>query len=199
MLLNERLQQFRERAGYENAKLFAKAIGMPYSTYSTYESGKSEPKATALIRIAAALHVSLDDLLDYHVDDFNKAATLFHEATGGTATLKETGVELRPPTGGIVIYPQPISKAAFLKAIKDATTDFDESIRPRLLRDAILNQVNQAYSREHLQERIKMDLPFSLTKGFDYSAHHFQAKTKSTVALNHDSNKNNKKGPHSKE
>lgn len=77
MQLNERLQQLREKAGFENAKLFAKAIKMPYSTYSTYESGKSEPKATALVKIATALHVSVDDLLGYKVDTYEHYKAVF--------------------------------------------------------------------------------------------------------------------------
>lgn len=97
MQLNERLQQLREKAGFENAKLFAKAIKMPYSTYSTYESGKSEPKATALVKIATALHVSVDDLLGYHVDDFDKATALFHEPKARCNSLTVVFSRLRGP------------------------------------------------------------------------------------------------------
>lgn len=65
--LAENLKRLREQAGYKDAKLFAKAIGMPYSTYFTYETGRSDPKATTLKRLAAALHVSTDELLGYEV------------------------------------------------------------------------------------------------------------------------------------
>lgn len=149
MQLNERLQQLREKAGFENAKAFAKSIGMPYSTYSTYESGKSEPKATALVTIAAALHVSVDDLLGYHVDDFDKAAALFHESTGKTATLDESGVTIAPKVGGGVMWTQPISKESFIQAINDAAARFDRTLRPRLLADAIINSVDRAYLKQH--------------------------------------------------
>lgn len=153
MQLNERLQQLREKAGFENAKVFAKSIGMPYSTYSTYESGKSEPKATALVTIAAALHVSVDDLLGYHVDDFDKAAALFHESTGNTATLSNEGVVMTRKDGGRGFWLQPISKAAFVKAINDAAAQFDRNLRPRLLTDAILRNIDRTYLQE--QSRTK--------------------------------------------
>lgn len=144
MQLNERLQQFRERAGYENAKLFAKAIGMPYSTYSTYESGKSEPKATALIRIASALHVSVDDLLGYHVNDFDKAAALFHETVGGQAVLNDNIVTFSglPPAEHL---DKPISKSAFINAINDCVKEFNQETRPKLLKHMIINRINSEY------------------------------------------------------
>lgn len=144
MQLNERLQQFREKAGYENAKLFAKAIGMPYSTYSTYESGKSEPKATALIRIASALHVSVDDLLGYHISDFDKAAALFHESVGGQATLNgETVTFSNMPTAKQ--WNKPISKSAFISVINDCVKDFNKKARPQLLKYMIINKINGIY------------------------------------------------------
>ena len=126
---------------------------MPYSTYSTYESGKSEPKATALVKIAAALHVSVDDLLGYHVHDFDKAASLYHESTGNTATLSNEGVVMTRKDGGRGFWLQPISKAAFVKAINDAAAQFDRNLRPRLLTDAILRNIDRTYLQE--QSRTK--------------------------------------------
>lgn len=175
MQLNERLQLLREKAGYENAKLFAKAINMPYSTYSTYESGKSEPKATALIKIATALHVSVDELLGYHVDDFDKAAALFHEATGlnikeidnGTRVMVEPFVYNRGTINANTFIPidkntknhfnilqdgyamLPISKQIFLDSIKQCVQEFDKTIRPRLIGPSIINRLIYASTVEH--------------------------------------------------
>lgn len=148
MKLNERLQQFRERAGYENAKLFAKAIGMPYSTYSTYESGKSEPKATALIRIASALHVSVDDLLGYRVNDFDKAATLLHDSVGGRAVLDGSYVRLSdmPPSAWNTHLP--IRKAVFINAINDCLKEFNQKTRPQILKNMIINKLNEIFYQE---------------------------------------------------
>lgn len=144
MQLNERLQQFREQAGYENAKLFAKAIGMPYSTYSTYESGKSEPKATALVRIASALHVSVDDLLGCHVNDFDKAAALFHESVGGQAVLNGNIVTFSG-TSPAEHLDKPISKSAFINAINDCVKEFNQKTRPKLLKYMIIDKINEQY------------------------------------------------------
>lgn len=64
MGFKENLRKYREALGI-NAKDFASQIGVAYTTYANYENVGSEPKYETLIKIAAALNVSLDDLLDY--------------------------------------------------------------------------------------------------------------------------------------
>lgn len=83
----QNLKRLRESHGLTRQEL-ADMAGISSAAIGYYETGKREPQASTLIAIATALHVSVDDLLGYHVDDFDKAATLFHEATGETATLK---------------------------------------------------------------------------------------------------------------
>ena len=63
----DNLKSYRERLGI-NAKDFAAQLGIKYTTYANYENAGSEPKYDTLCRIAAALHVSIDDLLGYKVD-----------------------------------------------------------------------------------------------------------------------------------
>lgn len=67
MALKENLVRLREQAGYKQAKDFAKAAGIPYSSYIVYEKG-SWPNEKNLLKIAGALHVSLDQLLGYDPD-----------------------------------------------------------------------------------------------------------------------------------
>lgn len=71
----DNLKKFRERLGF-SAKGFAADIGIKYTTYANYENAGSEPKYDTLIKIAAALHVSIDDLLGYTVDEWEKTKTL---------------------------------------------------------------------------------------------------------------------------
>lgn len=63
----ENLRRYREAAGL-TAKDLASQIGIKYSTYSNYENQGREPNYDTLREIAAALHVSIDDLLSYQVD-----------------------------------------------------------------------------------------------------------------------------------
>ena len=70
MALRDNLKALREKQGL-NGKEFAQRLGLKYSTYMTYETTnpvKSRwPNEETLVKIAAALHVSVDELLGYTV------------------------------------------------------------------------------------------------------------------------------------
>lgn len=143
LLFSTNLREIRETAGITRQDL-ANKIGISVSALGQYEQGRREPDLQKLAAIAAALHVSVDMLLGYYADDFQKAAYLFHESTQGTATLKGDAVELTPPACSPYHWPHSISKADFVKAIQGAASDFDKDIRPHLLRDSILYRILQA-------------------------------------------------------
>lgn len=69
MSFKNNLIKLREAAGYKNAKEFAQVIGVSYSTYMGYENKNAWPPEETLKKIAQALHVSIDTLLDYRVDE----------------------------------------------------------------------------------------------------------------------------------
>lgn len=71
MPFKDNLKKYREKSGY-TAKAFAKTINIAYTTYLTYENQGREPKFDTLIKIAAALHVSIDELLGYKADMANE-------------------------------------------------------------------------------------------------------------------------------
>lgn len=64
-VFSDNLRRYREAAGYSQAKDFAAALGVKYSTYIGYEAQGREPKYDILCKIAAALHVSTDELLGH--------------------------------------------------------------------------------------------------------------------------------------
>ena len=64
MNFQSNLRKYREGLGI-TAKDFAKQLGINYTTYANYENQGREPKYETLCKIAAALHVSIDDLLGY--------------------------------------------------------------------------------------------------------------------------------------
>lgn len=76
MALKDNLKRLREQAGYSNGKEFADVLDIAYPRYMTYERG-SWPNEEILIRIAAALHVSIDDLLGYKVDTYGHCKAVF--------------------------------------------------------------------------------------------------------------------------
>lgn len=142
-VFSDNLTKYREMAGVTRKELAA-ILGVSVASVGFYETGRNEPDLQKLAAIAAALHVSVDMLLGYYADDFQKAAYLFHESTQGTATLEGDAVKLTPPACSPYHWPHSISKADFVKAIQGAASDFDKDIRPRLLRDSILYRILQA-------------------------------------------------------
>jgi len=66
MTFAERLRVAREAAGISGKEL-ATSAGVKYHTYMSYENRGREPKQETLIKIAAALNVSIDELLGYSI------------------------------------------------------------------------------------------------------------------------------------
>lgn len=74
--LAENLRIYRSQTGITR-KQIADKLGMTPQAYGNYENGEREPKLDILIKIATTLHVSVDDLLGYKVDEYeNMAASL---------------------------------------------------------------------------------------------------------------------------
>lgn len=73
---SDNLTKYREKANISRKELAA-ILGVSVASIGFYETGRNEPDLQKLVTIAAALHVSVDDLLGYHVNEYeNKAAML---------------------------------------------------------------------------------------------------------------------------
>lgn len=134
-------------------KELAAILGVSVASIGFYETGRNEPDLQKLVTIAAALHVSVDDLLGYHVDDFDKAAALFREATGKTATRNGDKVQIENDP----VWTRPISKNAFLAVMRDANENFDK-LRSTFLKPFIRNGLNLAYQIEYKESPFKKTL-----------------------------------------
>ena len=66
-MLKDNLKEFREKTGL-TAKEFAKKVNIGYTTYMGYENAGVWPSQENLLKIAKALHVSINDLLGYHFE-----------------------------------------------------------------------------------------------------------------------------------
>ena len=69
MRFKDNLKKYREAAGYQQAKDFVAILGIGYTTYMGYENRGAWPSQENLIKIAMALHVSIDELLGYEGKD----------------------------------------------------------------------------------------------------------------------------------
>lgn len=63
----DNLRKYRKGLGI-TAKEFAARIGIAYGAYIGYENAGKEPKYENLCKIASALNVSIDELLDFTPD-----------------------------------------------------------------------------------------------------------------------------------
>lgn len=90
MALKDNLKRLRQNAGYKQAKDFAKAAGIPYSSYATYERG-SWPNEANLTMIASTLHVSIDELMGYTPRPLSTIQQIKQDFANAGYELKEEG------------------------------------------------------------------------------------------------------------
>ncbi len=62
-MLSERIKTARTNAGLKKSEV-SKILKMPYTTYDSYERGKSNPSFNVLLELSILFKVSLDYLLD---------------------------------------------------------------------------------------------------------------------------------------
>ena len=81
---SENLKRIRESRGLTKSQIASK-LNLSLSAYSYYETGRKcagdrEPALENLIKLAAILKVSVDELLGYHVDEFERCKNLWVDA-----------------------------------------------------------------------------------------------------------------------
>lgn len=96
---NQNLKEARKKANLSQREV-ADAVGVAYSTYSLYESGKREPNVVTIKKIADALNVSANELLgiksiDLEVEPTEKEGYYTNEATAALAQELFENRELR--------------------------------------------------------------------------------------------------------
>ncbi len=67
MCFHKKLRMLREKQELTQGQV-AKALGLERSTYTYYETGKTQPNLSSLKILAALYHVSVDDLLNDSTD-----------------------------------------------------------------------------------------------------------------------------------
>lgn len=99
MSFAENLRLYREKAGYKSAKDFSQKLGIAYTTYVPYETGKREPRFTQLVKIAGLLSVSIDTLLGYDPKQPNKLEKAIELLKAGGVRFADVS-----PAGNVSIY-----------------------------------------------------------------------------------------------
>lgn len=62
-MINERIKQLRSEKGLRQEDV-AEMLGIAHQTYFKWENGKTEPKASQMIKLAKILGVSMNDLCE---------------------------------------------------------------------------------------------------------------------------------------
>ena len=124
MALKDNLRRLREKVS-PSAKAFAEQIGIKYTKYNSYENGVW-PSQSNLMKIAAALQVSLDDLLGYSLDEYTQAI-YYIETHGGTVSAEGDKIVISIPSDRenqscVAVYD---TKEDFMKTIQDAMQAFN--------------------------------------------------------------------------
>ena len=91
----KKLKQLREAHGLSRQEL-ADMSNISSAAIGYYETGKREPQASTLVSIATALHVSVDDLLGYHVDLYERAEYML-QSVGITTSHNTDSINLHIP------------------------------------------------------------------------------------------------------
>ncbi len=90
----KKLKELREKLDVSQTELSSK-IGIPQSSYSHFEVGRSEPNITTLIKLADFFKVPIDSLVErkFHNIDFSKFTDIHYELTEKIASLTEVQCE----------------------------------------------------------------------------------------------------------
>lgn len=97
---SENLKNIRESRKISRIEM-ARKLGISQSGYLFYENGRNEigdrePTFANLIKIADIFNVSLDELLDYHVNEFERCKNLWIDA-GGEVTVTKKKLDINAP------------------------------------------------------------------------------------------------------
>lgn len=128
MTFQDNLRHYREKAGYSQAKDFAAAIGVKYSTYIGYESQGKEPKYDTLRRIAEALNVSIDTLLGFSgVDRYEEYRQLLERSGCHVTETGEKAVRVDLPTEKSFVF---LDKMSLCSCTAHIISEFDQLLTP---------------------------------------------------------------------
>ncbi|MBE6093066.1 MAG: helix-turn-helix transcriptional regulator [Selenomonas ruminantium] len=122
MSFQENLRRYREGLGI-TGKEFASKIGINYGTYISYESAGKEPKLENLAKIAAGLHVSIDDLLGYKMDEYERLAAQVTRA-GFSVEKSADGETVKLTPGENIILEHNLSDIINGAPVELSTKDF---------------------------------------------------------------------------
>ena len=171
---SQNLKAFRIKRNM-SVRAFSQALSIPYTTYSNYEAG-GEPKIDTLIKIADYLNISIDELLGYTPNEYEKTKE-FLESLGITVSENiyiENGL-----MANIIQIVYPIDKAPQIKEASLRSFSFGSRIEfvnfinnasQEIFKNNIVNYIVdyiQNFNNKYLTELIKYIKEHPEDKRFD--------------------------------
>lgn len=168
MSFQDNLKKYREQAGFKQAKEFAQFLDIPYTSYMAYENKGSFPNEKTLLKIANALHVSIDDLLgrdEMSKDELQKAKAFFlncgYDIVPSIIGAPQIGV-----SEGYAIFDPAIADSYLFLIRNDAdliqvfratidSTNYKEEIK-RAQKNALKDELLK-YDVRHMAEKMKIN------------------------------------------
>ena len=126
------------------AKDLAAEIGIRYGTYNSYETAGKEPRYDTLKKIASALHVSIDDLLDYEPDKITTWGKYLSNGTDINLLREGEGVNVVIGKDGTTSIAAEYSEKVFLQLMQMAEREADKElarIKKRIICDIVKDSV----------------------------------------------------------
>lgn len=141
---NVNLKKIREKKGL-TAKETAIDLGIPYTTYLKYE-GVGEPRYDTLIKIADYLNVSIDELLGYTPNEYEKTKEFLEKFNIVVNEMEDNTIQICCP-----IYQQPQQEdetlGFFYFANKCEFINFIHNASQEILENNI-----QKYIKNHIEQ-----------------------------------------------
>ena len=79
MTFAENLKRYRKLRGISRKEI-AKKLNILETSYGLYEQGRAKPDTEKLIIIAEMLKISIDELLDFHIDELQRCINQWNNA-----------------------------------------------------------------------------------------------------------------------
>ncbi len=151
----ENLKRLRKEKGISRAEI-AKILNMTENAFGTYERGEREPPIEKLCKIAAALHVTTDELLGYQVDEYEQCKDLLRLAKipfSESKTTKKKIPVITLPYWGMI----DIDKEMLINCVNHAKDHALEAVLNDYLRLSLLSEYHIASKAQDIYRGIAIE------------------------------------------
>ena len=135
---NVNLKKIREKKGL-TAKEVAIDLGIPYTTYLKYE-GAGEPRYDTLIKIADYLNVSIDELLGYTPNEYEKTKEFLADYNIIVRENEDTTIQVIYPINKNPLLDDDLLRSAFF-ATKDEFIYFINNASQEIIENNIVDYI----------------------------------------------------------